>query len=72
MCFLPPAFSSSFAVEDIEKSLRRRGAERAAGHELRGHLREARAQLRRGVNDELHARAPGSGVRIKVSGVCSR
>ena len=61
-----------FAFEDIDETLRRRGPERAAGRKLRGHLREARAQLRRGVDDELHALAPGSGVRMNVSGVCSR
>ena len=42
------------AVEDVEKSLRRSGRQRAAGYELRGHLSKARAQLRRSVDDELH------------------
>ena len=52
-------FYFNLAVEDIKKSLCRRGAERAAGNELGGHLREARSQLRRGVNDELHSLGAG-------------
>jgi len=48
-------------VEDIEKSLSRGRWQRAAGNKLDGHLREARAQLRSGVNDELYAIGAGQG-----------
>ncbi len=43
------------AVKNVEKTLGRRGAERSSGGELGGHLREARAQLRRHMDDELDA-----------------
>src|SRR5580692_4184568 len=49
------------AFEDVEKTLRRRGAERAFRGEFRGHLREARAQLRRNVNNKLDAGRAGQG-----------
>ena len=47
-------FGGALNRRDVEKSLRRCGTERATGGELGGHLREARAQLRRGMNHELH------------------
>ena len=47
------------AFEHIEKTLRRRWTQQSPGRELRGHLREARAQLRRSVDDELHAVGAG-------------
>jgi hypothetical protein len=42
-----------FAVEHIKKALCRRRPERSARGKLRSHLRKARAQLRRHVDDEL-------------------
>ena len=57
--FLVVRLDFNLAVEDIKKPLRLRRAERAAGNELGGHLREARTQLRRGVNNELHSLSAG-------------
>ena len=56
---MPPGFQFELAFEDIEKALRRRGARACPGGELGGHLREARAELRRSMDHELHALGAG-------------
>jgi hypothetical protein len=50
-----------FTVEEVKETLRRGGAKLASGDELRGHLRETRAEARANVDDELHAGCAGQG-----------
>ena len=46
-----------FALEHVKEPLCGRGAERSIRSELRRHLREARAQLRRCMDHKIHTRS---------------